>query len=146
MLYNCVVIFDIGFCIPLSWGKNLTWRESGPEGSCQESVPRQWEQAWTRSPMRPERGFVENGTRWGVKPSMLNASTAALHLIGESNAPYLRWVDNWESCWYEGAYPKERIPYEVKHINDPSMGIPDGVVCGTEDSDKWDKNERSWVE
>ena len=38
----------------------------------------------------------------------------------------------------EGAYPKERIPYEVKHINDPSMGIPDGVVCGTEDSDKWD--------
>ena len=43
----------------------------------------------------------------------------------------------------EGAYPKERIPCEVKHINDPSMGIPDGVVCGTEDSDKWDKNERS---
>lgn len=42
-------------------------------------------------PCAPKGGFVEkNGTRWGVKPSMLNASTAALHLIGESNAPYLR--------------------------------------------------------
>ena len=39
---------------------------------------------------------------------------------------------------YEGAYPKERIPDEVKLVYDPSMGISDGVASGAEDSDKWD--------
>ena len=80
MLYNCVVFLDIGFYIPLSMGDRtqLDWNPDR-KGVVKSQVHRKVNQAWTRSPMRPLKGFCWKWTRWGVKPSMLNASTAALH-------------------------------------------------------------------
>ena len=52
--------------------------------------------------MRPERGLSQMGSEtqcyhenmiWMAKANQLNASTAALRLIEESNASYLRRVD-----------------------------------------------------